>query len=277
MSSRALLFASLVVVLVASLGSDGAPLPPPPRAQVKEGPMGMKFVPLPKGTFFMGYDGQKKGVKTEIKNDFEIAVYAVTQEQYQAVMGNNPSSFSRTGHSKTQVKDIPDADLKQFPVEHVLWEEARQFAARLSDLERGKGWTYRLPTEAEWEYACRCGAKTEEECSFLYYVDKPTNQITSHVANINGQDPNLDEALRGPSLGRPVKVGSYKANSIGLYDMHGNICQWCDNRGDRPESLYRGSCWADQTRFCHAAYSAPFNTRGSGVGFRLVRVVSGSK
>jgi formylglycine-generating enzyme required for sulfatase activity len=276
MSSRRLLFASLVIAaLSVSAATLGAPLPPRPGP--KDGPLGMKFVRLPKGTFYMGFDGQKKGVKTEITEDFEIAVYPVTQEQYQAVMGNNPSAFSRTGHSKAQVKDIPDADLKQFPVEQVLWEEAREFARKLSERERATGWTYRLPTEAEWEYACRCGATTEEECSYLYYFDKPTNQITSRLANFNGQDQVPDPELRGPSLGRPVKVGSYKPNKIGLYDMHGNVCQWCDNGGEHPESVYKGSCWADLTMFCHAAYRASFATRGSGVGFRLVRVRSDGK
>jgi formylglycine-generating enzyme required for sulfatase activity len=237
----------------------------------------MKFVRLPRGTFYMGFDGQKKGVKTEITQDFEIAVHTVTQGQWQAVMDSNPSYFSRTGGGRDQVKDIGDAELQQFPVDQVLLEEAREFARRLSEKERATGWTYRLPTEAEWEYACRCGATTEEECSFLYYFDKPTNQIAPALANFNGQDQALPPALRLPYLGRPVKVGSYKPNRIGLYDMHGNVCQWCDNGGENPQSAYKGSCWADLTRFCHAAYRAPFGGRGSGVGFRLVRVRSDGK
>src|ERR1700688_4078075 len=99
MSSRWMLYTSCLVV---ALGSDSGAEPPKP----KDGPLGMKFVPLPKATFYMGWDGPNKGVKTEIKEDFEIAVHTVTQEQWQAVMGNNPSAFSRAGGGKDRVKDI---------------------------------------------------------------------------------------------------------------------------------------------------------------------------
>ena len=122
MSSRGLLIASC---LLASLTAITASAQPP---KPKDGPLGMKFVPLPKGaTFFMGWDSNPKGVKTEIKEDFEIAVHTVTQEQWQAVMGNNPSGFSRDGGGKDKVKDIPDADLKLFPVEQVSWNDAQEF------------------------------------------------------------------------------------------------------------------------------------------------------
>jgi formylglycine-generating enzyme required for sulfatase activity len=97
----------------------------------------MKFVPLPKGTFYMGWDSySKKATKTEIKADFEIAVYTVTQGQWQELMGNNPSRFSRTGSGKDKVKDIKDEDLKQFPVEQVSWEDAQKFIKKLNEQER---------------------------------------------------------------------------------------------------------------------------------------------
>jgi formylglycine-generating enzyme required for sulfatase activity len=267
MPSRSLLCASCVAAALAgSLAVPGAPLPQ--RRGPKDGPLGMKFVRLPKGTFFMGWDGRQKGVKTEIKEDFEIAIHPVTQKQWEALMDGNPSYFSRGGGGKDQVSDVAEADLKQFPVEQVLWEEARVFARKLSEREIATGWTYRLPTEAEWEYACRCGATSEEECSFHYYFDRPTNQILLQLANFNAPD-------QGQYLGRPVKVGSYRPNKLGLYDMHGNVCQWCDNRGERPEQVYRGSCWADISPHCQAAHRQFFNQRGSGVGFRLVRVSGG--
>src|SRR5207302_1193490 len=88
----------------------------------------MTFVRLPKGTFYMGWNGEKRSAKkTEIQEDFEIAVHDVTQGQWQAVMGNNPSWFSRKGGGKDKVFDITDAELKLFPVESVSWDDAQAF------------------------------------------------------------------------------------------------------------------------------------------------------
>ena len=143
----------------------------------------MKFVKLPKATFYMGGGGGTAGKKTEIKEDFEIAIHTVTQGQWQAVMGNNPSWFSRDGGGKDKVKDITDEDLKQFPVEKVSWDDAQEFIKKLNEREKGNGWLYRLPTEAEWEYACRGGATSEEECSYHFYFDKPTNESSPEQAN----------------------------------------------------------------------------------------------
>ena len=96
-----------------------------PPAKPVAGPLGMQFVRLPKGTFFMGWDSiGKRSKKTEIASDFEIAIYPTTQEQWQTLMGNNPSEFSRTGEGKDKVINVPDADLKQFPVENVSWNDA---------------------------------------------------------------------------------------------------------------------------------------------------------
>src|ERR1700693_2925959 len=118
----------------------------PPHPQ--HGPLAMKFVPLPKATFYMGWDGEKKGKKTEIKEDFEIAVHTVTQGQWQEVMGKNPSRYSRNGDEMNSVKDIKDEDLKQFPVEQVSWDDAQAFIKKLNEKEKGGGYLYRLPTEA---------------------------------------------------------------------------------------------------------------------------------
>src|SRR5258707_3740717 len=145
----------------------------------------MTFVRLPKGTFYMGWDGNSKGVKTEIEEDFEIAVHDVTQGQWQAVMGENPSYFSRFGTGGKVVKDISDEELKLFPVETVSWDDAQEFIKKLNEQHRGSGWLYRLPTEAEWEYACRGGATSEEECSYHFYSDKPTNDLSSEQANFD--------------------------------------------------------------------------------------------
>jgi eukaryotic-like serine/threonine-protein kinase len=96
-------------------------------------------VRLPKGTFYMGWDGKKKGVKTEIKEDFEIAIHTVTQEQWEKLMGKNPSFFSRDGKGKDKVKDLKDEDLKLFPVETVSWDDVKEFIKKLNEKEAKGG------------------------------------------------------------------------------------------------------------------------------------------
>jgi hypothetical protein len=116
----------------------------------------MTFVRLPKGTCYMGWNGTPGSAKkTEIKEDFEIAVHAVTQGQWEAIMGmgNNPSWFSRKGNGRNSVLNISDEELKLFPVEMVSWDDVQAFLKNLNEQERGRGYWYRLPTEAEWEYA----------------------------------------------------------------------------------------------------------------------------
>ncbi len=139
-------------LFIAALGANPVWSQP---AKPKEGALGMKFVPLPKATFYMGGGGGKAGKKTAIKEDFEIAIHTVTQGQWQEVMGANPSWFSRDGKGKDKVKDIKDEDLKHFPVETVSWTDAQEFIKKLNEKEKGKGYQYRLPSEMEWEYGCR--------------------------------------------------------------------------------------------------------------------------
>jgi hypothetical protein len=122
---------------------------PPDAVRERTDNIPMTFVRLPKGTFYMGWDGNKKGVKREITEDFEIAVHDVTQGQWQAVMGNNPSLFSRKGERRDRVADISDEELKLFPVENVSWEDAQAFIRKLNEKERACGYLYHLPTNDE--------------------------------------------------------------------------------------------------------------------------------
>ncbi len=142
-----------------------------------------------------------------------LGVYEVTQAEYREVMGSNPSDFSPTGKLKDNVAQL-DAD--RLPVENVSFEDAQAFCARLSRIEGKK---YRLPTAAYGEYACRAG--TTGPFSFGASCD-------GSEANCDGNKP-YGTTTGAPSLVRPTTVGSYRANAFGLYDMHGNVAEWCSD------------------------------------------------
>jgi formylglycine-generating enzyme required for sulfatase activity len=234
----------------------------------------MTFARLPKGTFYMGWNGNPGSAKkAEIKEDFEIAMHDLTQGQWQAVMGNNPSAFSRQGVSRGFVSGISDEELKLFPVEMVSWDDARMFIKKLNEKERGSGYLYRLPTQAELEYACRGGATSEAECSWHFYFNQPSNDLSSEQANFNGAYP-CGNAPKGKYLARPTRVGSYPSNKLGLCDMHGNVRQWLDNGLDAGGRMYKTGAWNTLGDNCTAVYSDWINRdyRASSMGFRLARV-----
>jgi formylglycine-generating enzyme required for sulfatase activity len=195
-------------------------------------------------------------------------------------MGKNPSWFSPTGSGRAKVKGL---DTQRFPVENVSWRDARQFCDKLTEQDRKNGVarTYRLPTEAEWEYACReAGASRTPFCF--------GRALSSAQANFDGNFP-YGGAGRGPYLSRPCPVGSYPPNRLGLYDVHGNIWEWCQDWYDKdyyiksPEKdpqgpvrgttrVLRGGCWCYNGRECRAAYrgnEAPGFQDGT-IGFRVV-------
>jgi formylglycine-generating enzyme required for sulfatase activity len=163
--------------------------------------VGIEFKRLPAGTFTMGA-GDKRGQSSPahqvtISRPFDIGIYEVTQEQYEAVMGNNPSQHKGEGK----------------PVDSVSWFEAVEFCRRLSARpeEKAAGNVYRLPTEAEWEYACRAGTTTafhfgdDESLLGDYAWYGRNSKYTSH------------------------KIGTKKPNAWGLYDMHGSAYEWCQD------------------------------------------------
>jgi formylglycine-generating enzyme required for sulfatase activity len=163
-------------------------------------------------------------------------------------------------------------------VESVSWAGCQEFLKKLNEKERGSGWVYRLPSEAEWEYACRAGATSEPDCSYHFYFDKPTNDLSSHQANFHGDVP-FGQGEKGPFLQRPTRVGAYPSNTLGLCDMHGNVWQLCSDiyeNGGEPIRAGRGGSWDFGGSFCRAVIRiacAP-SDRHSHLGLRLARVPS---
>jgi hypothetical protein len=229
----------------------------------------MQFVRVPKGKAWLGGGGGRPGDReVAIPYDLYLGKYEVTQEEWQKVMGSNPSHFARTGAGADAVKTIPDEELKRFPVEMVSWDSAQLFLAELNKQVKEEGWVYRLPMENEWEYACRGGPMTDRaESAFDYYFDEPTTELRPEQANFRNH------------LGRPSPVGSYPPNPLGLYDMHGNVWEWVNDikmepaRGGAMRKL-RGGCWTDPPDNCRAmAHGAePSSSPRNNRGLRLVRV-----
>ena len=231
--------------------------------------LGMEFARIPKGKAWLGGgSGTPGSIVFEVERDFYLGVYEVTQEEWLKLMDANPSHFSRTGSGDGEVKFVSDADLKKFPVENVSWNACQTFIAHLNKKVSEPGWTYRLPTEAEWEYACRGGPAFEkEDHRFDFYLDVATNTLAANKANFGGE----------AGYGRTCKVGSYAANRLGLHDMHGNVWEWCEDFYDKHKVVHvtRGGSWEVKTAdLCRAA------KRGNNVpefhdpcvGFRIARV-----
>jgi formylglycine-generating enzyme required for sulfatase activity len=195
--------------------ADRKPTEPLPKRFTNR--LGMEFVLVPKGKSWLGGGGGKPGDKdVVIAYDFYLGKYEVTQAEWHNIMGNNPSHFSRSGNGKDAVQGIADEDLQRFPVESVTWDDARAFVAEVNKRLQESGWEYRLPTEVEWEYACRGGPLADQwQSAFDWYFDQPTNQLLPEQANYD--------------LKRSCQVGSYRPNPLGLYDMHGNVWEWCDD------------------------------------------------
>jgi formylglycine-generating enzyme required for sulfatase activity len=287
-----------VFVLAANMGTSGGQPTEPPQSREQpteplqsgrqpreplpnkyKNSLGMEFVLVPKGKSWLGGGGGKPGEKeVEIAYGFYLGAYVVTQQEWQDLMGNNPSHFSRTGKGKDAVQDIPDEELKRFPVEWVSWDDALLFLVALNKRAKESEWVYRLPTEVEWEYACRGGPLSQKEDSaFDFYLAKPTNQLRPDQTNFGSQ--------------HTCKVGSYEPNRLGLYDMHGNVWEWCDDRDvdaygllhqSKGDSLRveRGGCWHDGPgpfRYTSARISFPASYRNNDHGFRVARIRSEKK
>jgi serine/threonine protein kinase/formylglycine-generating enzyme required for sulfatase activity len=247
-------------------GPTERPLPPTFTNGV-----GMELAIVPKGKSWLGGAKDKPGDKeVEIPADFYLGKYEVTQEEWEKVMGENPSNFSRTGDGRDAVKDIGDAHLKRFPVENASWDQCQVFLAKLNEREQETGWVYRLPTAVEWEYACRGGPMADQaDSAFDFYFARPTNTLLPEQANFS-------EA----GLKRTCRVGSYPPNALGLHDLHGNVWEWCDDTHETDAGVSArkilGACYLVGSVGCRTVNCARDATslRYSGLGLRLARVPS---
>jgi formylglycine-generating enzyme required for sulfatase activity len=228
----------------------------------------MKLVLIPSGKFMMGSPKDEKGRKDDegpqhevtISKPFYMGIYPVTQEQYQQVMGKNPSDFEGASD----------------PVEQVSWNDAVAFCKTLT---KKTGKVVLLPTEAQWEWACRAGTTTPFNTG---------NTISTDEANYDGNSV-YGDGKKGGYHARTIPVGSFKPNAFGLYDMHGNVWQWCSdwydkdyysaNRNGRDSQgpkeglcrVLRGGGWYNPPVYCRSAsrdWTVPAE-HNSLIGFRV--------
>jgi formylglycine-generating enzyme required for sulfatase activity len=231
----------LVKRLIAEAGAAHALVP----ASITNS-LGMKMLWCPPGEFLMGSpEKDEPQVQIQISKGFWMAGTPVTQGQWQALMGNNPSHFKGS---------------KDLPVENVSWNDAVEFCDKLNAQESlPSGYRYALPTEAHWEYACRAGTTTPFHFG---------SSLNGTAANCDGTRPYGTE-IKGAYLERTTVVGSYPPNAWGLYDMHGNVWEWCeDNR------VFRGGSWISGAAYCTAGFRlwGDPDDRRSGIGFRVASV-----
>jgi formylglycine-generating enzyme required for sulfatase activity len=247
--------------------------------------IGIKLVLVPGGKFVMGMPKTEKHLygneaehEVEITGAFYVGAFEVTQGQYERVMGNNPSRFSPAGPGRDKVRGM---DTASFPVEEVEWAGAVEFCEKLSALlgEAKAGRKYRLPTEAEWEYACRAGTRTR-----FAFGDDLTLEQANFEGNFVGGGPPPEKWL-----GRTSRVGSYKPNAWGLYDMHGNVWEWCADwyqpdyyakspgkdppgpeKGSGDRRVRRGGNYGTLGLHARSGARFPYQADKSGTGFRVV-------
>ncbi len=266
------------VTVLDDKGKTVALVPPkkpadPLPATVKNG-IGMACVKVPKGTAWLGGGAGKQGeTKVVFDQDFYLGKDEVTQEEWAAVTGLNPSHFGRNGAGKDAVKDIPDADLKRFPAESVSWDDCQLFIKRLNEKLKDTGWVDRLPKEAEWEYACRGGPVDTLDSAFDFYFEKPANTLQAEQANFDS--PKV--------LKHSWKVGSSASNILGLFDMHGNVSELCDDTEKAADGashrVSRGGSRYNPSRLCRAAnrHSVSPSAQSIHISLRLARVPVGTQ
>jgi TonB family protein len=242
---------------------------------------GIELVGLPPGSFMMGSTNgdadQKPVYLTTISRAFYLGKYEVTQAQWQAVMGNNPSSFKNCGGN--------------CPAEQISWDDAQEFLQKLNHMN--DGYTYRLPTEGEWEYACRAGTTGDYAGTLdaMAWYGNNSGRHNVDAAEIWRTDKNNYLKRIDDNGNKTHPVGTKQPNAFGLYDMHGNVWEWCqdwyhDNYngapadggawlggGEQKGRVVRGGSWigagylrsADRTRYAS-------DKRLNVIGFRVVAI-----
>ena len=238
---------------------------------------GIKLCWCPPGRFMMGSppgEPERRPDETQVEvtlsKGFWAGKFELTQSQWKRVMGALPAETSAGPGD-------------EFPVYSMNFAEAEAFCRKLTEAahaagELPAGCEFRLPTEAQWEYACRAGTTTATSFG---------DALSSRQSNFQGQPYNGAE--KGPSLKRTARVGSYPANAWGLHDMHGNVFEWCRDwyhpklPGGRDPDLSnakaasrvrRGGCWADEGWPCRSAFRVRFEPerRADHIGMRVVLV-----
>jgi formylglycine-generating enzyme required for sulfatase activity len=256
--------------------------------------LGMTFCWCPPGSFHLGrlLDYRKYPVTVTFPQGFWMGKYEVTQAQWQQVMmltlreqrARDPQQPRPVGDGtmRDHVGEGPD-----YPIYFTSHSDAEAFCRKLNEAERAAGrlepgWEYAIPTEAQWEYACRAGTTTATAFG---------DRLSSTQANFDGTKP-LKDAPIGPYLHETTPVGSYPPNAWGLHDMHGNLLEWCLYGNERAPAgasgplgkpkatrwVIRGGCWHDPGAYCvsRSGSEARFDGRGSGLGFRVALVPAGS-
>ena len=254
------------------------PVVPPEPSYANE--LKMQFVLIPAGSFTIGSPDTEVGRSPDespahevtLTAEFYFATTEVMNGPYATLMGTSPSMTSSKARSSGEM-----------PVESVTWEEAQEFCKRLNERDRTKrsGWVYRLPTEAEWEYACRATSSTP----FAFGEKLQPNKTAIFTPAM--EDPLSEEEIPRP-LGFPSRVAQTAANKFGLYDMHGNVLEWCQDyyvrgypagaqtnpTGPTTGDLrtIRGGSFSDPGSKCRSASrrGLPADTRDIHVGFRIV-------
>ncbi|MGB9929388.1 MAG: formylglycine-generating enzyme family protein [Methanosarcina sp.] len=236
--------------------------------------IGMKFVKIPAGDFLMGSswiednrdDDEGPVHEVTIKEPYYLGKFEITQDQWSKIMGNDSSPSYHKG--------------EYFPVESVSWYDAQEFIRKLNQIEKTD--KYRLPSEAEWEYACRAGTTTTYSCGNDPYIEKISSEGDCIIITY------YDCYAASTNL-RPFPVGQMQPNPWGLYDMHGNVREWCqDNYHSSYEGaptdgsawenvtiksrVVRGGSWCDRRWDCRSANREEDSPEGrlDALGFRVL-------
>jgi len=232
-------------------------------------PAGLDLVLIPPGEFLTGspddedgrYDDESPRVLMK-QGPFYLGRTAVTQRQYHRLTNKRPSGFKSTGRMKARIEGLDTSD---FPVERVTWHDAVEFCTLLGELpeEKAAGRRYRLPTEFEWEYACR--GEASRMSPYPHGPDLTTDLVNFRATGVKSRD----------HLNRPVPAGSLPPNAFGLHEMTGNVWEWCADNFDGEDAHNRnarGGTFALEARRARTADRSSFepNHRDHDLGFRVL-------